>query len=116
MKTSGDEIFRISRRNPDRTQLRPDPAARLQKKTAVFAPAVFANRSSIVNRSGNSAAAQQLARGRVGALTLLECDLAVDHDRAVALGALNPTPLTTREVMHDLKRLDRQLVQIVNDH
>src|SRR5216683_4599740 len=61
-----------------------------------------------------AAVAKQMAGRRISALSILEGDPAVNSDRAVAVGALHAPPFTTREVAHDLHRLDCELVEIVD--
>src|SRR3984893_12285724 len=59
--------------------------------------------------------AKQTAGRRIGAPAILEGDFAVNGDRMVTPGALHAPPFTTREVAHDLHRLDCELVESV-DH
>src|SRR5712692_9329247 len=67
-------------------------------------------RSSIL-----AAVAKQMARCRISAPSILDGDPAVNGDRTVPIGTLHAPPFTTREVAHDLHRLDCELVEIV-DH
>jgi hypothetical protein len=78
--------------------------------------------ADVDRRSGNyplrealAAVAEQAARRSIGAAAILKGGLAVDRDGVVAFGALDSAPFATWEVAHDLHRLDRQLVEIVND-
>src|SRR6266852_5080223 len=71
--------------------------------------------SGVSGSSMLAAVTQQMARRRISALYILEGDPAVNSDRAITFGTLHAPPFTTREVAHDLHRLDCKLVEIV-DH
>src|SRR5229473_4809775 len=88
------------------------PALRMAPAPCDCPPAL---RQGFRRSSMLAAVAQQMARRRISALSILEGDPAVNSDRAIAVGALHAPPFTTREVAHDLHRLDCKLVEIV-DH
>src|SRR5713226_3847484 len=71
--------------------------------------------SGVSGSSMLAAVAKQMARRRISAPSILEGDPAVHGDRTITFGTLHAPPLTTREVAHNLHRLDRELVEIV-DH
>src|SRR5262245_49678030 len=61
------------------------------------------------------AVAQEAAGVGGGFLVVVDGDLAVDDDPAVAVGALDPAPLVAGEVVHDLTGPRRQPFVVVDD-